>query len=98
MNEPSSVAQEAADIILSRDAAGQGKYGMSMDRGDLSPLQWIQHAIEEHADAIQYLIKLRREIKEKMHCAYMAGMNAKGAGDLSIDTQDRVVLALIEGR
>ena len=70
---PSSIAQQAAALILERDAAGQAKYGTSMDRTDLRPGQWLQHAIEEHADALQYQIKLRAEIGRVVREAYERG-------------------------
>jgi hypothetical protein len=43
---------------------GMKKYGKNLDRTDLSMLEWIQHAQEEHMDAILYLEKLKQtEIK-----------------------------------
>ena len=42
---------------------GQKKYGTNLDRKDLSVLDWIQHAQEEHMDAILYLEKLKTELK-----------------------------------
>jgi len=39
---------------------GMQKYGTNMDRQDLSVLDWIQHAQEEHMDAILYLEKLKQ--------------------------------------
>ena len=39
---------------------GMQKYGTNMDRRDLSVLDWIQHAQEEHMDAILYLEKLKQ--------------------------------------
>jgi hypothetical protein len=38
---------------------GMKKYGTNLDRTDLSVLEWIQHAQEEHMDAILYLEKLK---------------------------------------
>tara|TARA_Y100000389_G_C17470558_1_gene530160 strand:- start:3326 stop:3559 length:234 start_codon:yes stop_codon:yes gene_type:complete len=39
---------------------GMQKYGTNLDRQDLSVLDWIQHAQEEHMDAILYLEKLKQ--------------------------------------
>jgi hypothetical protein len=36
------------------------KYGVNLDRTDLTMLQWIQHAQEEHMDAILYLEKIKQ--------------------------------------
>lgn len=41
---------------------GKAKYGTDLDRKDLSILEWIQHAQEEHMDAILYLEKLKKEL------------------------------------
>ena len=43
-----------------RAAVGKAKYGTDLDRTDLSVLEWIQHAQEEHMDAILYLEKLKQ--------------------------------------
>ena len=45
-----------------RSRAGQLKYGTTLDRTDLTPLQWAQHTQEELMDAILYLERLKREI------------------------------------
>lgn len=41
---------------------GKKKYGTDLDRTDLSVLEWINHAQEEHMDAILYLEKLKKEL------------------------------------
>jgi hypothetical protein len=46
-----------------RSKMGKEKYGTDLDRTDLSVLDWINHAQEEHMDAILYLEKLKKEIK-----------------------------------
>jgi hypothetical protein len=54
-----------ASVISSfqeRSRAGQLKYGTTLDRTDLTPLQWAQHMQEELMDAILYLERLKREI------------------------------------
>lgn len=45
-----------------RAAIGKQKYGTDLDRTDLSVLDWINHAQEEHMDAILYLEKLRQTL------------------------------------
>ncbi len=42
-----------------RSEFGKKKYGTDLDRTDLSVLDWINHAQEEHMDAILYLEKLK---------------------------------------
>jgi hypothetical protein len=44
---------------------GMKKYGTNLDRSDLTVLEWIQHAQEEHMDAILYLEKLKQLEKDR---------------------------------
>ena len=46
--------------FLQRSDLGLQKYGTNLDRKDLDVLDWIQHAQEEHMDAILYLEKLKQ--------------------------------------
>lgn len=46
--------------FLDRSALGQKKYGTTLDREDLKPRDWIQHAQEELMDGILYLEKLKQ--------------------------------------
>ena len=62
---PDSIVSAIVERFLQRAAVGKGKYGTDLDRTDLSILDWIQHAQEEHMDAILYLEKLRTIFTEK---------------------------------
>ena len=44
-----------------RSLVGQKKYGTTMDRDDLTLVQWLNHLQEELCDAIQYIEKLKNE-------------------------------------
>lgn len=48
-----------------RSEIGKAKYGTDLDRTDLSVLDWIHHAQEEHMDAILYLEKLKQTLAGK---------------------------------
>lgn len=76
VSKPSRTAQAACDLILSRDAIGLAKYGKSMDREDLKPREWLQHAIEESADGIQYMIRLGVDLERIARAAYQMGQNS----------------------
>ena len=65
MDKADSVVRAICEKFLQRSAVGRAKYGTDLDRTDLSPLDWIQHAQEEHMDAILYLEKLKRVLQEK---------------------------------
>ena len=47
------------DRIAERSEAGMKKYGVSMERDDISIVGWIDHTIEELLDASVYLERLR---------------------------------------
>jgi hypothetical protein len=47
-----------------RAAKGKAKYGVDLDRTDLSLLEWIEHAKQEHMDAILYLEKIKQTLSE----------------------------------
>jgi hypothetical protein len=55
-----SVVTAVINAFKSRAEFGKAKYGTDLDRQDLSVLDWIQHAQEEHMDAILYLEKLKQ--------------------------------------
>jgi len=55
-----SVVTSIIEQFKSRAEMGKKKYGTDLDRTDLSVLDWIQHAKEEHMDSILYLEKLRQ--------------------------------------
>ena len=43
-----SIVQAVIQKFLDRSALGQKKYGTNLDRTDLKPADWIQHAQEEN--------------------------------------------------
>jgi hypothetical protein len=57
-----SVVTSIINKFKNRAIFGFKKYGTNLDRNDLSVIEWIQHAQEEHMDAILYLEKLKQEI------------------------------------
>jgi|TARA_B110000467_G_C18167898_1_gene393480 hypothetical protein len=62
-----SIVNSIISQFISRSAMGYKKYGTTLDRTDLSLLDWIQHAQEEMMDGILYLEK----IKNTEHRSYV---------------------------
>ena len=58
-----SIVASVIKKFQERSELGQKKYGVTLDRTDLKPLDWIQHAQEELMDGILYLEKLKTVIK-----------------------------------
>ena len=54
-----SVVSSVISAFQKRAEIGQTKYGKTLDRNDLTFLQWIQHAQEELMDGILYLEKIK---------------------------------------
>ena len=60
-----SIASDIIKQIKNRADVGLSKYGVTLDRDDLTQEEWIQHAIEEALDFAGYLTKLKKIIKDK---------------------------------
>ena len=48
-----------------RSIKGKEKYGVDLDRTDLTLLEWIEHAKQEHMDAILYLEKIKQQVQNE---------------------------------
>ena len=62
-----SVVTSVIEQFTSRALMGKAKYGVDLDRTDLTLLEWIEHAKQEHMDAILYLEKIK-QIAELNEC------------------------------
>lgn len=58
-----SIVESIINKFKSRSEIGMIKYGKTLDRNDLSLLDWINHAQEELMDGILYLEKIKSLIK-----------------------------------
>jgi hypothetical protein len=61
MDSLDSIVTSVIDQFKDRAIKGKEKYGVDLDRNDLSLLEWIEHAKQEHMDAILYLEKIKQE-------------------------------------
>lgn len=59
-----AVLSEVLGVLVSQTEKGLKKYGNSVNPNEYSTIEWIQHAIEEHADAIVYLTVLKNKLVE----------------------------------
>lgn len=64
LNQYDSVVRAVVGGFLSRADFGKEKYGQTMDRQDLSVVDWVRHAREELMDATLYLQKLEQVLGE----------------------------------
>jgi len=57
----SKIEKRVIDRINQRAVIGKQKYGVTMERTDLSTYEWLNHLQEELLDAIIYIEKLKDE-------------------------------------
>ena len=64
-----SVVTSVITQFITRAQMGKEKYGVDLDRTDLTLLEWIEHAKQEHMDAILYLEKIKKIVsgEEKIY-------------------------------
>ena len=58
------IVESVVNSFLERSAIGIEKYGTTLNRTDLSSLDWINHAQEEAMDLILYLEKIKVELSK----------------------------------
>ena len=59
-NKLDSVVTSIIEQFTTRSLMGKAKYGVDLDLTDLTLLEWIEHAKQEHMDAILYLEKIKQ--------------------------------------
>ena len=57
------IVEQVRSDLLSRSKRGIQKYGVTMDREDLTLKEWLQHAYEETLDKALYLKRAMKEIE-----------------------------------
>ena len=58
-----TIVESVINQFRERSEVGIKKYGVTLDRDDLSRLDWINHAQQEAMDFVLYLEKLKQYIK-----------------------------------
>ena len=60
-----SIVESVRKQLLDRSNVGIKKYGVTLDRNDLSLLDWLEHAKQEQMDSVLYLERIIQEIKKE---------------------------------
>ena len=63
INMTDSIVESVLDKFKERSEEGIKKYGVTLDRKDLSPLEWLNHLQEELMDATLYIERLKKELE-----------------------------------
>ena len=58
-----TIVEDVINKFRKRSEAGMLKYNTTLDRTDLSTLDWLTHLQEELMDAVLYVERLKKEIK-----------------------------------
>jgi hypothetical protein len=67
-----SINDDIMKFIRERQAAGERKYGKTIERDDLRPAEWANHALEEMADGIQYAVRCVETVERLEYAANLA--------------------------
>ena len=59
-----TIVQSVIDKFQQRSDVGIRKYGTTLDREDLSILDWITHIQEELMDAVLYSQKIKKQLED----------------------------------
>lgn len=60
--EAAAPRTEVSRQLLARERVGLAKYGVTLDRRDLSAAEWLQHLAEELMDGAGYALCAKREL------------------------------------
>jgi hypothetical protein len=89
-----SIVKSVINKYSERSQAGINKYGTTMDREDLSVLDWLRHAQEEAMDLSLYLEKLivkesdHKQIEKIAVHKFMRALNISPSGKFEITDKD----------
>ena len=65
MNMKDKIVELIINKFKERSEVGIKKYKTTLERTDLTTLEWLQHAQEEAMDFVLYLERLKHEYKTK---------------------------------
>lgn len=60
----SKIEEQVIERIRNRAETGERKYGVTMERNDLTFIEWLQHLQEELLDAAIYVEKLKENVQK----------------------------------
>lgn len=59
-----AILTQVLDVLVEQTNKGVEKYGETVNPDSLETIDWLNHAIQEHADAIVYLTVLKQKLVE----------------------------------
>jgi len=62
--QSNSILGDIQQLFVNQTNKGIRKYGETVRADNLTPVEWCQHALEEHADSMVYLMALKNSLEE----------------------------------
>lgn len=62
--QSNSILGDIQQLFVNQTNKGIRKYGETVRAENLTPVEWCQHALEEHADSMVYLMALKKSLEE----------------------------------
>lgn len=62
INNTDKIVESVIKQFKERSEVGIKKYGVTLERTDLTTLEWIEHAKQEAMDFVLYLERLKQQI------------------------------------
>ena len=60
-----TIVESVIEQFKQRSEVGINKYGVTLDRTDLSLLEWLEHTKQEQMDSVLYLERAIKELKNE---------------------------------
>jgi len=71
------VIKSVVKKFINRSDAGYKKYGITLHKDDQPLDTWLQHIQEELMDAVNYIEKTRRVLRDEIEECYLRDLKAK---------------------
>jgi len=71
------VIESVVKKIINRSDVGYKKYGVTLHKDDQPLDTWLQHIQEELMDAVNYIEKTRRVLRDEIEECYLRDLKAK---------------------
>ena len=65
IHQMSKIEDDVCQQIQDRAKVGLNKYGTTMERTDLSTMEWLEHAKQEAMDLVIYLERIIQDMRKK---------------------------------
>ena len=71
------IIESVVQKFINRSDVGYKKYGVTLDKDDQPLDTWLQHIQEELMDAVNYIEKTRRVLRDEIEECYLRDLKAK---------------------